>query len=581
MNKSLIKSLVLLIFLPVITFAQDFDESFLKSLPEDIKTDLLNQASEKESLEETQYRRPSTFILKPDPSSINRFGADIFSMMQTTLMPSNEPNFDGKYILDYGDVLELQLVGQKSSTSTLIIKRDGSVNIEDIGKIFLSGLSLDKAVDLINSKVQLSYIGVDAYVTLVNVRDIQVIVAGNVYNPGPYTLNGNSNIFHALSMAGGPSNLGSYRSIDLIRGDEIIESIDLYQTFIYGKPSFNTRLRSGDLVFVQPVSNLVSVMGGVSRPGIYELKDEEKMSLIIFFANGLSGQADVSDIQLFRLSDGTILKNRIYNLSDLENINPQDKDKLVVRKFLFKSVKVEGAVVNPGTYTINKDEGIRDLILRAGGYTDSAYPFGGVLESEVALKINEMAMNELYKAFLDNLSSMSSASESSDNNEGLMAIMQEMKNTPLSGRVNAEFDIDVLAKDPSKDILLQDGDSITIPEFSNQVYIFGEVSTEGTVRFEKDKDYAFYINKKGGYTDFAESKSIFIMHPNGETVRLGKKNIFMNNENSKQEIYPGSIIFVPREINDSALNTRTAQAYAAILGNIGVSLASISVLNKD
>ena len=62
-----------------------------------------------------------------------------------------------------------------------------------------------------------------------------MLSAGNVYNPGPYTLNGNSNLFHALSVSGGPSEEGSYRSINLIRNDEIIESADLYQTFIYGK----------------------------------------------------------------------------------------------------------------------------------------------------------------------------------------------------------------------------------------------------------------------------------------------------------------------------------------------------------
>ena len=129
---------------------------------------------------------------------------------------------------------------------------------------------------------------------------------------------------------------------------------------------------------------------------------------------------------------------------------------------------------------------------------------------------------------------MSSASESSDNNEGLIAIMQEMKNTPLSGRVNAEFDIDVLAKDPSKDILLQDGDSITIPEFSNQVYIFGEVSTDVTVRFEKDKDYVLKNLKKlvvkevhgsGGYGMMIGSAS------NNVKINMFAKKIQNNPEN--------------------------------------------------
>ena len=84
---------------------------------------------------------------------------------------------------------------------------------------------MEEASEIIKSKVNTAFIGVNAYISLVNVRDIQIIVAGNVFNPGPYTLNGNSNLFHALSMSGGPSEIGSFRSIDLIRNGQVIESM--------------------------------------------------------------------------------------------------------------------------------------------------------------------------------------------------------------------------------------------------------------------------------------------------------------------------------------------------------------------
>ena len=120
-------------------------------------------------------------------------------MMQSSFMPINEPNFDSTYVLDFGDTLEIQLIGQKNSIEQLAIKRDGSINIPEIGKIFVSGLSLESVNKLIKSKISSAYIGVEAFVTLVNVRDIQVLVTGNAYNPGIYTLNGNSNMLHALS----------------------------------------------------------------------------------------------------------------------------------------------------------------------------------------------------------------------------------------------------------------------------------------------------------------------------------------------------------------------------------------------
>ena len=562
-----------------------FDSSFLESLPEGVRQDLLDQVTDKKELEDEQYRRPSTFVQKPtnDEGELlsNRFGVNIFDMMQTTLMPLNEPNFDSSYVLDFGDVLEVQTLGQRGFVTQVEIKRDGSVSIPEIGKLYVAGLSLDDATNKIQKKISETSIGVESFVTLVNVRDIQVIVAGNVFNPGPYILNGNSNVFHALTISGGPSDMGSFREIELVRDNKVIEVIDLYDTFIFGKSSFNKRLRSGDIVFVKPVQNLVSVIGGVKRPFVYELKETDTLDTVISFANGLSADADISEINLYRLIDGKVEAIDVKGIDSLKTFSPVDNDRLVIRRFSFRSVEILGAVNNPGTYIVNEGEGLLDLIPRAGGYSSNAYPFGGVLENLNTEKINRMAADELYKSFLDNLSNLSGKATSGSALEGAAStrlIMEELKNSPVSGRVSAEFDINVLAEDPSKDVVLQDGDKITIPEFVNQVYIFGEVSSEGTVRFEKGQPVSFYIEKKGGFSGFADERNVFVLNPNGETFKVSK-NVFMR-QGRDIEIYPGSVIFVPRGLNDGFLITETAQAYAAILGNIGVSLASISVLKE-
>lgn len=564
---------------------EEFDSSFLESLPEGVRQDLLDQVTDKKELEDEQYRRPSTFVQKPtnDEGELlsNRFGVNIFDMMQTTLMPLNEPNFDSSYVLDFGDVLEVQTLGQRGFVTQVEIRRDGSVSIPEIGKLYVAGLSLDDATNKIQKKISETSIGVESFVTLVNVRDIQVIVAGNVFNPGPYILNGNSNVFHALTISGGPSDMGSFREIELVRDNKVIEVIDLYDTFIFGKSSFNKRLRSGDIVFVKPVQNLVSVIGGVKRPFVYELKETDTLDTVISFANGLSADADISEINLYRLIDGKVEAIDVKGIDSLKTFAPVDNDRLVIRRFSFRSVEILGAVNNPGTYIVNEGEGLLDLIPRAGGYSSNAYPFGGVLENLNTEKINRMAADELYKSFLDNLSNLSGKATSGSALEGAAStrlIMEELKNSPVSGRVSAEFDINVLAEDPSKDVVLQDGDKITIPEFVNQVYIFGEVSSEGTVRFEKGQPVSFYIEKKGGFSGFADERNVFVLNPNGETFKVSK-NVFMR-QGRDIEIYPGSVIFVPRGLNDGFLITETAQAYAAILGNIGVSLASISVLKE-
>ena len=192
MYKIFKKFILIIAFFPIFSFSQDFDQEFLESLPEDVRNDLLDQVEKKRSDEEIQYRRESTFIPKEEDieeeDEVFRFGTEVFKLMQTTLMPINEPNFDGKYILDFGDVVEIQLVGQRSLIEELKVERDGSISISELGKVFISGLSLADASALIKAKVNDSYIGVEAFVTLVNVRDIQVIVAGNVFSVQDHTL---------------------------------------------------------------------------------------------------------------------------------------------------------------------------------------------------------------------------------------------------------------------------------------------------------------------------------------------------------------------------------------------------------
>ena len=601
---SYLPHILFLITVPFITVAQDFDEDFLKSLPEEVQEDLMKRKSDKEELEEDRYRRPSSYVekknsrkkieelqkeldllrgelLESEEDKLDiRFGSEIFSLMQTTLMPFNEPNFDGEYVLDFGDVLEIQLVGQKSDSHILPVKRDGSVSIPGVGKMFVSGLSLDNAVNTISKKIESFYTAVEAYTTLVSVRDIQVIIAGNVFSPGPYTLNGNSTLFHALAISGGPSQDGSFRQIDLVRGGKVIETADFYETFINGASSFSSRLRSGDLVFVRPVSNLVSISGAVKRPGTYELKLDENLSKVISYANGINNKADLSQISLIRISDGLVSNIPIKSLFEFNNMLSRDNDKLVIGSYSYRSVEIEGAVKNPGKYLVNEGAGIYDLVLIAGGYTNTAYPFGGVLENKQTKKINEKAGEKLYESFIDELSNISSVVPQQGEMSFLAEIITEIKNTKPSGRVSAEFDLEKLKNDPSLDILLQDGDKITIPEFLDHIYIFGEINTEGTIRYKEGADFKYYIDKKGGYSPYANKKNVYVLHPNGETTLVAdNRNIFMRQRSDQMTLYPGSVIFIPRETARIPFSV-AAQAYASILGNIGVSLASVSVL-KD
>lgn len=580
--------ILVLIFSSTHLLAQELDEKYLESLPEEMRKDILDQANDRDELEKPKYRNDTSQLDKQkvrdeDEDENNRdkiFGEDFFSTYQSTFMPVNEPNFDSEYILDYGDVLKIQLIGTKNSIESYEILRNGTINIPDIGNISLSGLSLGQASALIQAKVESLYIGIDTYTSMENMRDINVLVSGNAFNPGIYTMSGNSSPLQALVIAGGINDFGSFRDIKVKRNNKVIQTIDVYEYLIFGNAQKHLRLQSGDLIFVEKRHNLITVDGAVKRPMIYELKKNETLDKAIMFANGLDVDADLENITLDRIIGGKVTRALVSSIDELNNVSSIHKDVLNIRRFKFRNVSIIGSVNNPGSYLMNEGETVYDLIIKAGGYSKNAYPFGGVFINQNAKEVNQLANDKLYRDLLTLIMNQSSASPETDLTP-LISLASDLKDTNVSGRIQVELDLQKLKSTPSLNTILQDGDEIIIPELINHIYIFGEISNQGTVLYDKDEDINYYINKQGGFLESADRDAIYVLLPNGESIRLeNRKNLFMNFNDSEIEIYPGSVIFVPRKINSEYLRRQSIQAYAAILGNIGVSVASLAVL-KD
>jgi len=577
------KKIFLLAFLVLAAtiYSQELDEDYLQSLPEDIRSDVLNKIESKENLDKPVYRRASTFIDKDeDINATLLFGSNFFDVMQTSFMPINEPNLDSSYILDFGDVLEIQLIGQKNIIESFLINRDGSINLLDIGKLNLSGLSLNDASNLIKAKVNSAYIGTEAYISLKNIRDINVLIVGNAYNPGIYTLNGNSNMLHAISMAGGINDIGSYRNINLIRSGKVIDNLDIYEVLVFGKYNFSSGLRSGDSIVVGPREKVVSIETGVMRPATFEMKTNETFDDLLKYANGFSKDINLDQLYIKRVSGGksNIIQITLDELNSFEFIN---NDSIFIQEYKVDTVLIEGSVKNPGTYKFTRGTTLSQAIENAGGYDNSAYPFGGYLENKKALQINQISKNRLYDKFITNLI-INSGSTSSIQDAGVMELLMQLKDSESTGRVIAEFDLDVISSNPSQDTILEDGDRIFIPQLTQQVYIHGEISNSGAIRYSPGKNIDYYINKSGGALLTADLDNIFIVHPNGETENFANKSrlSFIIEDNNVELIYPGSIIYIPQKTN-YANSLQVASIWAPIISSIALSLTSLSVLNNS
>ena len=598
---------VLMMLITVYINAQELDPEFLESLPDDIRKDIqeTNQRKADGTAEtyspyiySSKLKKAETFLklkdrLESDLLELERridtedainlsqdlklYGSDFFNTFQTSFMPINEPNPDSGYMLDVGDVIEIQLVGPNEYEEELIIKSDGSVSVSEIGKVVIAGLSLNDASLLIKSKVNKAFIGNEAFISLTKIRDVNILVTGNALNPGIYTLTGNSNILHALSAAGGVSEFGSLREINLIRDNNIIETLDVYDLLIEGKYNLKKRLRSGDVVFVEAKKNIVTIDGAVHRPAMYEVFDDQKLISIINYANGITRNADQENISLERLVEGSIKTIPVPNDSYFEAINVKDGDSIYIREYPYRQAKISGAVLKPGSYTMSAGETINDLVKRAGGYTENAYQFGAIYLNKDAKKINELSKEILYQEFLDNI--IAASQQNIGGNFDLTPIVkltEEIKDTEPNGRVV----IDLLNESTIDRYNVKEGDELFVPETNNVVYVYGETSSEGAVMFSENKGVDYFVDKSGGFKKFADKESVYILHPNGESqLYKSKRSIFENSPKSEMKIYPGSIIFVPRVLDDSAPRRLAAQAYVSILGNLGIALASLSAIN--
>lgn len=597
-----------LLILSTIIGAQELDESFLDSLPNNIKKDIEEQAKENTGNEEPIYRSIENQTklekqrledlkkrleadlalleekLKEDEDNVKNkndlevFGSSFFSTYQSTYMPINEPNLSPSYILDYGDYLRIQFVGDQNENKNYMINRDGSINIQNLEPIILSGLTFEDASKIIKSRVKSSFIGTEAFITLSNIRDINVLVSGNAFNPGIYTVSGNSNLLHVIGVAGGINEFGSYREINLIRNEEVIETLDIYDILITGKYKTKTTLRSGDIIFVAPVKKIVSIDGAVKIPAKYELNDDQYLYDVIDYANGITADADLMNIFLDRILDGKIQSLPIRNINQFKTIMSNDSDSVYIRKHTFRSVNIEGAVLKPGRYLMSEEESLDDLIEKSGGFTKNAYPFGAIYENQNAFMVNAMAKDKLYQEFIDNIITISQKNPMGSDLTSMVELTENLKESMPNGRVVIDF----LDEGATESLVLKDGDRLTIPEKSDHIYIYGEVNYEGALKFNDSEDLNFYINKSGGLKENADEKAIYVLHPNGDSQRASlNKSLFQNAPSDKMILYPGSIIFVPRALDDSVSNRLAAQAYVSILGNIGIALASLSSINNN
>ena len=315
------------------------------------------------------------------------YGRNLFNNELLTFEPAMNIPTPADYVLGAGDQVIIDIWGASQQSIDGEISPDGFVVIEGIGPIRLSGLTVAKANEYVKEMLGDDYNGSSITLSVGTVRSVKVEVVGDVVAPGSYTLSAFSTLFNALYTAGGISDMGTLRDINVFRGGKSVARIDVYDYIVNGNNSGNIRLQDNDLIVVGPYDAIVSVGGKVKRPMKYEMKEDETLSRLLSFAGNFTGDAFTKNIRVIRKS------GREYSVHTVEkdafaSFKLFDGDSIFVDSIVSRfsnMVEVKGAVFHPGMYeTGGNINTVLDLLEAADGLREDAFTARAVMHRRKA-----------------------------------------------------------------------------------------------------------------------------------------------------------------------------------------------------
>ena len=334
---------------------------------------LQNKSLDKDS---TQADNLKQRAYSPDET----YGANIFqNVAMNDVSELSTPPLD--YPIGVGDHIVVSLWGGGEYQEDYIVARDGAIFPASLGKITVQGLTFEVARSLIYSRFRSKVPeGTNIQVTLGQPRTINVNVGGEVNNPGPLTVSAFSNAFNVIGLAGGISEYGNLREIQVKRAGRIIEVVDVYKYLTSGDLGKKIYMQNNDFVLVTFVEKKVLATGQFKRPMYYQLKKDEGVKALLQYSGGFKTDAFTSGIKVIR-TENEVQKIRDINATAILKLAGQDfllNDGDIVKADLINpgivnKLELRGAVAYPGVYELRNNDRLFDIINRAGGVTKNTY----------------------------------------------------------------------------------------------------------------------------------------------------------------------------------------------------------------
>ena len=357
---------------------------------------------------EKEYQRDS---LQPIKKS-RVFGYDFFQNPKISFAPTINVPTPESYIINTGDELLVEVWGAAESSTTQKVDNQGNIILPMAGKVHVGGLNFVEAKARINTALHKIYAGISAPegsyakvytgVSIANIRTVKVNIIGEVEAPGTYSLSALSTVINALYASGGPTENGSFRNIQVVRGGKTIAHLDIYNFLLKGSQEGNINLNDQDVIIVPPYKNQVEVIGFVKREGLYEVKEGEKLSSLVDYFGGFKSNA-YKDIMVVERIVGAKREVKEVPFSDAGKFVMQGGDKLLVHRLsdiYHNRISITGAVYQPGNYAYSEGMTVLDLIDKAAGVREEAYLNRAILFRSID-RVDKQSLNFSLKDLLE------------------------------------------------------------------------------------------------------------------------------------------------------------------------------------
>ncbi len=307
------------------------------------------------------------------------FGSELFDTPTLNFEPNLKLATPMNYILGPGDELQVSVYGVQEFNAAVPVTIEGKVNIQYVGQIPVSGMTIEAATQKIKAAIARVYSTVasgqsQVGVSLSRIRTIRVTIIGSK-QPGNYSISSLATVYNALFLGGGPGKNGSYRNIELLRDNKVYRNIDIYRFLVNGNQSDNVGLKDNDVIRIPAYKQRVTVEGQVKRPGIFEMKKGESFADLLLFASGFTDVAYTASVNVLQKTDKEFKVTDI-KAAQFTSYQPLSGDVFRVSKILNRfenRISIAGAVFRPDTYSFYEGMRISDLIAKADGLKEDAY----------------------------------------------------------------------------------------------------------------------------------------------------------------------------------------------------------------